>query len=73
MQIINETLKSNNLTHGILNRFIKIASEKECSDSEFYVKMLFRGLIFHEELIKKKGFYYEVYQKQIYSRTRRDF
>ena len=53
MKIIKETLKLNNLTHGILNKFIKIASEKECSDREFYDKMLFRVLNFREELIKK--------------------
>lgn len=53
MGIIKETLKSNNLIHGILNKFIKISSEKECNDREFYNKVLFKVLNFREELMKK--------------------
>lgn len=54
METIKQALSTNNLTHGILNKFIKIASEEECSDNFFYQKVLLKVLNFREELMKKE-------------------
>ena len=53
MEQIKQALTSNKLTQGILNKFIKLASEEECSDKDFYNKSLLRVLNFRQDLLLK--------------------
>ena len=53
MEQIKQALTANKLTQGILNKFIKLASEEECSDKDFYNKSLLRVLNFRQDLLLK--------------------
>ena len=53
MERIKQALTANKLTQGILNKFIKLASEEECSDKDFYNKSLLRVLNFRQDLLLK--------------------
>lgn len=53
MEQIKQALTANKLTQGILNKFIRLASEEECSDKDFYAKTLLKVLNFREELLNK--------------------
>ena len=56
MEQIKQALTANKLTQGILNKFIKLASEEECSDKDFYNKSLLRVLNFRQDLLVKDIF-----------------
>ena len=51
MEQIKQALTANKLTQGILNKFIKLASEEECSDKDFYNKSLLRVINFRQDLL----------------------
>ena len=53
MEQIKQALTANKLTQGILNKFIKLASEEECSDKDFYNNSLLRVLNFRQDLLLK--------------------
>ena len=53
MEQIKQALTANKLTQGILNKFIKLASEEECSDKDFHNKSLLRVLNFRQDLLLK--------------------
>lgn len=52
-EIIKKTLIKENITHGILNKFINVAKESNCENNDFYNKILHKVMEVRQQLLSK--------------------